>query len=70
MTSLDLATALQRLASGDQSPPRPWAYLAHVGLTHVGDVAHLQIEGYTDQAGFDVTVNGQVYRVMVQAVSR
>lgn len=64
-----LAEGLQRNASGDQSPPKPWAYLSGLGITQVSDLAFLQVAGFTDQAGFDVVTRDGRFRVMVSRVA-
>jgi len=68
MTAEQIADALRRLATGDQDPPRPWAYLSGLGITHVDDVSGLTVRGYTDVWGFEILADGKVYRIMVQAL--
>lgn len=69
MSANDIAVALQRVVSGDQSPPRPWAYLAHVGITAVSMVGYLAVGGFTDQAGFEITTDAdERYEIMVRRV--
>jgi hypothetical protein len=70
MSAADIAEAMRRVTSGDQSPPRPWAYLSGLGIIWVGEAAYLEVAGFTDQAGFDITTDdGAQYRVMVRRVA-
>lgn len=66
MTALAIAEAMRRVSSGDQSPPRPWAYLSGLGITSVGDVSSLLIDGYVNAAGFEMIVDGKLYMVRVE----
>lgn len=69
MSAADIAEAMRRVTSGDQTPPRPWAYLSGLGIVWVSDVAYLQVPGFTDKAGFDFnTDDGGQYRVMIERV--
>lgn len=65
--AIQIAEAMRRVTSGDQSPPRPWAYLSGLGIVWVGDTTYLQIAGFTDKASFDInTDDGGQYLVTVE----
>ena len=69
MTAVAIAEAMRRVTSGDQTPPRPWAYLSGLGIVWVSDTAYLQVAGFFEQAGFDInTDDGSQYRVMIEKV--
>jgi len=64
-----IAEAYRGLTTDYKNPPRPWAYLSHVGkVTHVGELGGLTIRGYVDTYAFSIDVDGRTYRVMVQEV--
>lgn len=69
MSAADIAEAMRRVTSGDQSPPRPWAYLSQIGIIWVGDMAYME-STFVDQAGFDLTTSdGAQYQIMVKRVA-
>lgn len=60
-----LAIAFQRLATGDQTPIRPWAYLSGLGLAEVSGVGRTE---NSNQAFFTVTLeNGSSFDVEITA---
>lgn len=65
----EITEALHRLCTGDQDPPRPWAYMSGVGqVGQVSEVGGLTVRGYVDTYAFELTVDGTRYRIMVQAL--
>ena len=65
----DIANALHRLCTGDQDPPRPWAYMSGVGqVSQVSDVAGLTVRNWVDIWAFQMTVDGVRYRIGVEAI--
>lgn len=70
MTATDITTAVRRLATGDQTPCRPWAYLSNVGeISDVSEVASVSIGDSIDGAGFDMTVGGTRYRLIISRLA-
>jgi len=70
MSAVDIAEAMRRVTSGDQSPPRPWAYLSGLDIIWVGETVYLET-GFTEHAGFDLnTRDGAQYQVLVRRVDR
>ena len=72
MTSETIATAFHRLATGDREPPEapaPWAYLSGLGIQRVSELAVLETS-HSDHAGFDVTVDGETFRVVVKKLEK
>jgi hypothetical protein len=69
VSAQQIAETLHRLCTGDRTPPRPWAYLSHLGITAVSPLGWLQVGGFTDQAGFELFIGSQRYRIMVSKVA-
>lgn len=70
MDAQQLAGGFHRVTTGDQNPPRPWAYLSGLGIARVSELAFLNVAGFTDQAGFDIVMDdGAKYRVMVSRIN-
>jgi len=68
VSAYDLAEAYRRLTTGDENPPRPWAYMSHVGkVTDVTEVAALNIQASrVDMAAFGFAVDGVRYQLEVK----
>lgn len=59
-----IAQALRRLATDDQDPPKPWAYLSDIGIEWVSRVRGT-VPG-TARSSFTLTADGQSFAVIVQ----
>jgi hypothetical protein len=55
-----LLVGYARNTTGDQSPPRPWAYLSNIGISHVSDILITETGGK-----FDVVVNDVLCHVEI-----
>lgn len=70
--AVQIAEAMRRVTSGDQTPPRPWAYLSGLGIVWVGDMTYLNMAGLAgpiEQASFDLnTDDGGQFEITVRRV--